>query len=624
MGVNSSGIEGAGGITKNGNATLYLASGNGYSGDTTVNAGTLSVGSVSGNIGTGSLSLTGGTLAYTGASDTTGRTIYVGSGTTNGVNVAAGGTLECTGIVRSTEGANAQLDKYGTGTLILSNTADNSYLFVAAHEGTVKFNSASAQFVHAASIAAIDAGAVVQLTGTGDYQVWASDDLGGVGGTIAITGGTLDLNGRNQRQTAFSVSAAGGTLANTAAGTTSTYTPHSADFYGNLTVNTVGDIEIANGTNGGNFNAHEYAGGISKIGAGVLTLSNTIDSWYLTVAAHEGTVKLNSTSAQYVHAASITAIDSAAVVQLTGTGEYQVWASDDLAGAGGPVALTGGTFDLNGRNQRQTAFSVSAAGGTLANTAAGTTSTYTPYSGLLSGTLTVDAVGDIRLGIGANGSGLAGSSGITKTGDGLLSLLGDHFYTGLTTVQAGTLQMSEGSYVNVFTNGGADIQGGKGVLDYTAGGVSPAPEVLAGLTASYNNGAWDVGQIRNTTASATGLTLGWADDTTLQQVTIMATYAGDANLSGKVDVADLTLLLNNYNKADKSWADGDFNYDGNVNVGDLTALLNKYNQSIGGSVAAGAGLSMGSSAVPEPGMLALSATALIGLLVYAWRGRKQS
>ena len=281
-------ISGSGQLVKNGGGTITLTGTNGYAGNTTVNAGTLSVSDVSstGNIGTGELFITGGTLAFTGTSSSTGRNVWVGSGTTDGVNVANGGTLEFTGIVRSNINANAYLNKYGTGTLTLSNTTDNSYLHVAAHEGTVLFNSASGQYVHAGSISAIDADATIQFTGSGDKQVWAGDIDGQQGGTIAITGGTLDLNGRSQVQTAFSVSSAGGTLANTNTAAASSYTPYSSTLDGTLTVHAVGDITLGVGTSG---SASTGSGGITKTGSGKLTLSGE-NSYTGATAVNAGTL----------------------------------------------------------------------------------------------------------------------------------------------------------------------------------------------------------------------------------------------------------------------------------------------------------------------------------------------
>jgi hypothetical protein len=49
-------------------------------------------------------------------------------------------------------------------------------------------------------------------------------------------------------------------------------------------------------------------------------------------------------------------------------------------------------------------------------------------------------------------------------------------------------------------------------------------------------------------------------------------------------------------------------------------LLNNYNKSVGGSVMAG--LSVGGSAVPEPGTVVLLSTGLLGLLANAWRKRR--
>ena len=61
---------------------------------------------------------------------------------------------------------------------------------------------------------------------------------------------------------------------------------------------------------------------------------------------------------------------------------------------------------------------------------------------------------------------------------------------------------------------------------------------------------------------------------------------GDANLDGKVDVNDLTIVLTNFGKTGgTSWGTGDFNGDGKVDVNDLTIVLSHFGQSAGASAA---------------------------------------
>jgi hypothetical protein len=58
--------------------------------------------------------------------------------------------------------------------------------------------------------------------------------------------------------------------------------------------------------------------------------------------------------------------------------------------------------------------------------------------------------------------------------------------------------------------------------------------------------------------------------------------SGDANLDGKVDVNDLTVVLTNYGQTSGiTWAKGDFNNDDKVDVNDLTIVLTHYNQTSG-------------------------------------------
>jgi hypothetical protein len=128
----------------------------------------------------------------------------------------------------------------------------------------------------------------------------------------------------------------------------------------------------------------------------------------------------------------------------------------------------------------------------------------------------------------------------------------------------------------------------------------------AGVTFVACDGLNDVGQIlvSNSYSVAVGVEI-WL---------LTPALPGDANLDGKVDVNDLTIVLTNFGQTGMSWETGDFTGDGKVDVNDLTIVLAHFGQS-SGSIAAGP------AAVPEPGMLAIVATALVGLLVYAARRR---
>jgi autotransporter-associated beta strand protein len=161
-------------------------------------------------------------------------------------------------------------------------------------------------------------------------------------------------------------------------------------------------------------------------------------------------------------------------------------------------------------------------------------------------------------------------------------LTGASSYTGATTVQRGALQINNASStMNVLTNGGGvNNTGGFLVLDYSANTANESDLVTAvqgALKTAYASGFLS-GQIRDTSATA-NLGLGWVDNATTHQVTVMPALYGDANLNGQVTGQDLITLLSNYNGTGTySWSQGDFNYYGKVTGADLIKLLSNYNQ----------------------------------------------
>jgi uncharacterized repeat protein (TIGR03803 family) len=87
---------------------------------------------------------------------------------------------------------------------------------------------------------------------------------------------------------------------------------------------------------------------------------------------------------------------------------------------------------------------------------------------------------------------------------------------------------------------------------------------------------------------------------------------GDANLDGRVDVNDLTIVLTNCGQTVASWSQGDFTADGTVDINDLTLVLQYFGTTAGAGIAA----------VPEPSPIALLFASAACPFGFAWRRRR--
>jgi autotransporter-associated beta strand protein len=294
--------------------------------------------------------------------------------------------------------------------------------------------------------------------------------------------------------------------------------------------------------------------------------------------------------------------------------------------AASPVVISAGaTLDVNSSFQTV---------GSLSSLASASSAAVT----LGTGTLTVGGDGTSTAYYGS----ISGTGSLDKIGSGVQTLSGTDTYSGGTNVSGGALIFSG---PNAFP-GGPLVIGLKSLVVLpgqtaltSATSVNISGELIvrngsigaitAQVAAAYNHGNWNGSSstFSSTAASTdsthltaigveTGVTGTFAGQAvTAADVLVKYTYYGDANLDGKVDGSDYSLIDAGYASHGHltGWQNGDFNYDGVIDGTDYALIDNAFNnqsavisssaQVAASTAQAAAGVSP--AAVPEPASVAL-------------------
>jgi fibronectin-binding autotransporter adhesin len=467
--------------------------------------------------GAGTLSLTGNQNAFTGNTTVSGATLSLSGSAGSATNIGSF-TITDQGRLQINNGGTASLDRLGNSAAVTLNGGNIQYLdsitktenvgilTLAGGGSTVEMSgSAGTPVLNFASLSRTANDATINFKGTGSATLNSSANIsfttapslvngiiGGWATVLASTSSTTEfatMSGQNvapltswERRTDNKWSATDNVKPNVS-----------------LTLNaarTINSLTLADGNNlalGGNVLTLTSGGlivqGTSTIsGTGSLTVgTGTGQSLYAHVdsgATLSDTSVLadNGSAVSLVKAGLGTMTLGGANTYTGGTyingGTLKLTASNRIADGSALTVATGGAFDLNGFSE--TVGSI-AGGGFIANS---------------SGTLTEGGNNSSTIFSGL----IFGGGGLTKTGSGTLTLSGVNTYSGDTTVNAGTVSVSQESNLGASAN---DVVLNGGTLNVSESFTANAAKVLT----MTGNGTIDVNSGKTLTfTSASDLT----------------------------------------------------------------------------------------------------------------------
>ncbi len=589
-------------LIKGGNNTLILSNSNSYSGGTTISAGTLSV-SATNNLGAPSANVVfnGGTLQITGTAMTNlGHTASTNSGKTVGISISdASNTFTFDQVLNQGTGA---LTKTGNGSLVLNQP--NTYTGITTiNGGTLSANTISDTTSSSIGISALAnaltfgstggtlnfTGATgtttraITFTGQGTFDIANGSNLtvgtttssptatdgrwSGSGGAIKTGEGTLTVrnNGDSTYATRFTVGSGYGGNFTMQAGTLAinptqyfTIGDSATGYYyqtggtANFTSSvTPADIYVGNGSGNGTM----------EIAGGTFLLSNTANQIRVGAGTAAGILTVGGGT-------------SAALVDA-----YRVVLNTN------PSASATGTLNLKTNGVLLVNFLTDAGvtGTSTVNFDGGTLKAKASNTGFMPSGFDTAAITSNGLTVDTNsfnvtiGQALSGSGGIIKTSAGILTLSGSNTYTGLTTVNNGTLNLN-----NAMASGTLSVVSGTmNVNSVTATGTSTTVSVAGEANFTGTNG--QIYKVGSLNVLATGT----------------ATLTAHSGGAASVKVLDISSLIINGTTA----------FVGGVDKSGNTLAGAGFDTQLAGSGLASP------APVPEPGTIGLLAIGAIGGLL---------